>query len=159
MLKAICFTLICLAITSCKKNTPEKIALEFLNVLYNEHNLLKADEFITDESKQILEQFKLIDEGAVQLIAENNQTIKYYYRIVKEKCRIENDSAIIIVQINPINNEMPVLLRKINNVWKVDLTDNEIIQNKVEADMDEAIGIMAPWSDLIMVEADTVQSK
>ncbi len=93
------------------------------------------------------------------MIDENSEAIKYGCRIIKEKCRIEPDSAFITVWIEPLNDEMQVLLRKENDVWKVDLTDNEIIESKVESDMDKALEIMSPLTDSIMVQTDTSRNK
>ena len=63
-------------ISSCsgKKATPENVALDFYNQLFNEHNLEKASELVTAASKEKLRNdFKFI-EGALQIVQEATPT-------------------------------------------------------------------------------------
>lgn len=108
-------------ISSCsgKKSTPENVALEFYNQLFNEHNLEKASELVTAASKEKLSNdFKFI-EGALQIVQEATPTT-YIYKVDADKSKIGNDSAFIHIWTSLDSTTMETLLIKENETWLVD---------------------------------------
>ena len=133
-----------------KKQTPDQVAIDFFNVLYNEHDIEKAEAYCTEESKEKLKTTIRAIEGAMQIIDESNQ-IKYDYSIVKERSQIENDSALMVVKSSLDTTTMKLLLVKINDAWKVDFNYEEpVIQKEL---IDEVLEIMKPLSDSITVSS------
>ena len=108
-------------ISSCsgKKATPENVALDFYNQLFNEHNLEKASELVTAASKEKLRNdFKFI-EGALQIVQEATPTT-YIYKVDADKSKIGNDSAFIHIWTSLDSTTMETLLIKENETWLVD---------------------------------------
>ena len=148
----LCLAFISLFFYGCvsKKQTPEQVAIDFFNVLYNEHDIEKAEAYCTEESKEKLKTTIRAIEGAMQIIDESNQ-IKYNYSIVKERSEIENDSALMVVKSSLDTTTMKLLLVKINDAWKVDFNYEEpVIQKEL---IDEVLEIMKPLSDSITVSS------
>lgn len=116
----ICFVLgVVLCSCSGKKATPEHVALDFYNRLFNEHNLEKAADLVTVESREKLENdFKFI-EGALQIVQEA-EPVKYIYKVDESKTVIKNDSAFIQVWTSLDSTTMETLLIKSNENWLVD---------------------------------------
>ena len=100
-----------------KKSTPETVALDFYNLLFNEHNLEKAADLVTLESREKLKNdFKFI-EGALQIVQES-EPIKYVYKVDESKTVIKNDSAFIQVWTSLDSTTMETLLIKSNETIK-----------------------------------------
>lgn len=134
-----------------KEQSPEQVAIDFFNVLYNEHDIEKAEAYCTEESKEKLKTTIRAIEGAMQIIDASNQT-KYEYSIVKEKSRIEKDSALIAVTSSLDSTTMKLMLVHIHDEWMVDFNYKEpVIQKEL---IDEVLEIMKPFSDSITVQKE-----
>ena len=137
-----------------KKNSPQEITLDFFNVLYNEHDLEKAEAYCTEESKEKLRSTIRAIEGAIQLTDEDEIT-EYKYEIVEERSEIKNDSAFMTVRSSLDTSTMKIMLIKINEEWKVDFDYEEPVIDK--GLIDELLEVMKPFSDSITVEMDTTE--
>lgn len=89
--------LLCIGFWSCsKKKTPETIAEQFYHTLYNEHDLEKAEQLVTESSRDKLHSdFKFI-EGTLALLA-SEQEINYSFRALTEKTYTSGDSTFVFV--------------------------------------------------------------
>ncbi|MBK7038860.1 MAG: hypothetical protein IPH42_21685 [Bacteroidetes bacterium] len=86
-------------------------------MLYNKHDLEKAELLVTDSSKEKLRNdFKFI-EGALQIVEEKNPT-HYDYKIAEQKTIIKNDSAFVFVTSSLDTTEMKILLLNVNKPGK-----------------------------------------
>lgn len=134
-----------------KHQSPEQVAIDFFNVLYNEHDIEKAEAYCTEESKEKLKTTIRAIEGAMQIIDASNQTT-YKYSVIKEQSKIENDSALMVVKSSLDSTQMKLMLVKINDEWKVDFNYEEpVIQKEL---IDEVLEIMKPFSDSITVQKE-----
>ena len=138
-----------------KKDTPERVALDFFDLLYNEHNLEKAELLVTDSSKEKLRNdFKFI-EGALQIVEEKNPT-HYDYKIAEQKTAIKNDSAFVFVTSSLDTTEMKILLLSINDKWKIDFNYDEQLMNAANKDLvDDVLEIMESFVDSVGVQEVT----
>lgn len=142
-----------------KKKSPEQITLDFFELLYNKHDLEKAELLVTDSSKEKLRNdFKFI-EGALQIVEEKNPT-HYDYKIAEQKTKIKNDSAFVFVTSSLDTTEMKILLLNINNSWKIDFNYDEQLINAANKDLvNDVLEIMEGFVDSVGVEAGTIEEK
>jgi len=142
-----------------KKETPEQIALNFFDLLYNEHDLEKAELLVTDASREKLRNdFKFI-EGALQIVEEKDPT-QYDYIIAKEKTIIKNDSAFVVVSSSLDTTAMKILLLSINNSWKIDFNYDEQLMNTANKDLvNDVLKIMESFVDSVGVQTDTLLAR
>lgn len=146
-----CLTLI-LFIFGCssKQLSPEDVAVDFFNVLYNEHDIEKAEKYCTPESREKLKSTIRAIEGAMQIVDGDDQS-KYTYTVIAEQSKIEKDSALITVISSLDSLPMHLKLVNLDEGWKVDFNYQEpVIQKEL---IDEVLEIMKPYSDSITVEA------
>lgn len=155
MLKVSIFAMLLTGIifSSCssKKYTPESVAVEFYDLLYNEHNLEKASALVTDASKEKLSNdFKFI-EGALQII-EASEPTKYIYRVDESKSVIKNDSAFIHVWSSLDSTSMQTLLLNINNSWFVDFNYTIPVDAFNEELIKEVLTEMEQYVDTVKID-------
>jgi len=143
------------AACSTKRNTPEQVALDFFDVLYNEHDIEKAEAFCTEESKENLRNTIRTIEGSLQIV-DDEERQKYLYTIVPEQSDIKNDHALMTVRSSLDTTTLKLMLVKINDEWKVDFNYEEDVIDK--GLIDEVLEIMEPFSDSITVEVDTANA-
>jgi hypothetical protein len=138
-----------------KKGTPEQVTLNFFDLLYNKHDLEKAELLVTDSSKEKLRNdFKFI-EGALQIVEEKNPT-HYDYKIAEQKTEIKNDSAFVFVTSSLDTTEMKILLLNINNSWKIDFNYDEQLINAANKDLvNDVLEIMESFVDSVGVQSGT----
>ncbi len=149
----LCLIALAIIFSGCatKHQSPEQVAIDFFNVLYNEHDIEKAEAYCTEESKEKLKTTIRAIEGAMQIIDASNQTT-YKYSVIKEQSKIENDSALMVVKSSLDSMQMKLMLVKINDEWKVDFNYEEpVIQKEL---IDEVLEIMKPFSDSITVQKE-----
>ncbi len=147
-----CIITVLLFCCTAKKETPEQVALNFFDLLYNEHNLEKAELLVTDASvEKLRNDFKFI-EGALQIVEEKNPT-HYDYKIAEQKTRIKNDSAFVVVCSTLDTTEMKILLLQINQQWKIDFNYDEHLMQTANKDLvDDVLQIMEKFVDSVGVE-------
>jgi hypothetical protein len=139
-------------ISSCsgKKATPENVALDFYNLLFNEHNLEAASELVTMESREKLKNdFKFI-EGALQIVDQDN-SIEYIYKVDEKKSKISNDSAFIHVWSSLDSASMQTLLLKQNNQWLVDFNYTPPMDNINTELVEDVLKEMQQFVDTVEV--------
>ena len=124
-------------------------------MLYNKHDLEKAELLVTDSSKEKLRNdFKFI-EGALQIVEEKNPT-HYDYKIAEQKTEIKNDSAFVFVTSSLDTTEMKILLLNINNSWKIDFNYDEQLINAANKDLvNDVLEIMESFVDSVGVQSGT----
>jgi len=143
-------TAILLSSCSTKKSTPESVAIEFYNLLYNQHNLEAASALVTDASKDKLRNdFKFI-EGALQII-EASEPTKYEYQAEENKSIIKNDSAFIHVWSSLDSTSMKTLLIRIDNKWRVDFNYTLPVDAFNEELIKEVLLEMKQFSDTVEI--------
>lgn len=141
-----------LIISSCsgKKATPENVALDFYNQLFNEHNLEKASELVTAASKEKLRNdFKFI-EGALQIVQEAKPTT-YIYKVDANKSKIGNDSAFIHIWTSLDSTTMETLLIKENEIWLVDFNYTPPVDAFNKELVDDVLKEMQQFADTVTV--------
>jgi hypothetical protein len=139
-------------ISSCsgKKATPENVALDFYNLLFNEHDLEKASALVTVESREKLKNdFKFI-EGALQIVDQDN-SIQYIYKVDETKSKISNDSAFIHVWSSLDSASMQTLLLKQNEQWLVDFNYTPPMENINTELVEDVLKEMQQFVDTIEV--------
>jgi hypothetical protein len=139
-------------ISSCsgKKATPENVALDFYNQLFNEHNLEKASELVTAASKEKLRNdFKFI-EGALQIVQEATPTT-YIYKVDADKSKIGNDSAFIHIWTSLDSTTMETLLIKENETWLVDFNYTPPVDAFNKELIDDVLTEMQQFVDSVTV--------
>ncbi|MBK9454866.1 MAG: hypothetical protein WBP31_18735 [Chitinophagales bacterium] len=139
-------------ISSCsgKKATPENVALDFYNQLFNEHNLEKASELVTAASKEKLRNdFKFI-EGALQIVQEATPTT-YIYKVDADKSKIGNDSAFIHIWTSLDSTTMETLLIKENETWLVDFNYTPPVDAFNKELIDDVLTEMQQFVDTVTV--------
>ena len=139
-------------ISSCsgKKATPENVALDFYNQLFNEHNLEKASELVTAASKEKLRNdFKFI-EGALQIVQEATPTT-YIYKVDADKSKIGNDSAFIHIRTSLDSTTMETLLIKENETWLVDFNYTPPVDAFNKELIDDVLTEMQQFVDTVTV--------
>ena len=139
-------------ISSCsgKKATPENVALDFYNQLFNEHNLEKASELVTAASKEKLRNdFKFI-EGALQIVQEATPTT-YIYKVDADKSKIGNDSAFIHIWTSLDSTTMETLLIKENETWLVDFNYTPPVDAFNKELVDDVLTEMQQFVDSVTV--------
>lgn len=139
-------------ISSCsgKKATPENVALDFYNQLFNEHNLEKASELVTAASKEKLRNdFKFI-EGALQIVQEAKPTT-YIYKVDANKSKIGNDSAFIHIWTSLDSTTMETLLIKENEIWLVDFNYTPPVDAFNKELVDDVLKEMQQFADTVTV--------
>lgn len=139
-------------ISSCsgKKATPENVALDFYNQLFNEHNLEKASELVTAASKEKLRNdFKFI-EGALQIVQEATPTT-YIYKVDADKSKIGNDSAYIHIWTSLDSTTMETLLIKENETWLVDFNYTPPVDAFNKELIDDVLTEMQKFVDTVTV--------
>lgn len=139
-------------ISSCsgKKATPENVALDFYNQLFNEHNLEKASELVTAASKEKLRNdFKFI-EGALQIAQEATPTT-YIYKVDADKSKIGNDSAFIHIWTSLDSTTMETLLIKENETWLVDFNYTPPVDAFNKELIDDVLTEMQQFVDTVTV--------
>lgn len=139
-------------ISSCsgKKATPENVALDFYNQLFNEHNLEKACELVTAASKEKLRNdFKFI-EGALQIVQEATPTT-YIYKVDADKSKIGNDSAFIHIWTSLDSTTMETLLIKENETWLVDFNYTPPVDAFNKELIDDVLTEMQQFVDTVTV--------
>ena len=139
-------------ISSCsgKKATPENVALDFYNQLFNEHNLEKASELVTAASKEKLRNdFKFI-EGALQIVQEATPTT-YIYKVDADKSKIGNDSAFIHIWTKLVSTTMETLLIKENETWLVDFNYTPPVDAFNKELIDDVLTEMQQFVDTVTV--------
>lgn len=139
-------------ISSCsgKKATPENVALDFYNQLFNEHNLEKASELVTAASKEKLRNdFKFI-EGALQIVQEATPTT-YIYKLDADKSKIGNDSAFIHIWTSLDSTTMETLLIKENETWLVDFNYTPPVDAFNKELIDDVLTEMQQFVDTVTV--------
>ena len=139
-------------ISSCsgKKATPENVALDFYNQLFNEHNLEKASELVTAASKEKLrDDFKFI-EGALQIVQEATPTT-YIYKVDADKSKIGNDSAFIHIWTSLDSTTMETLLIKENETWLVDFNYTPPVDAFNKELIDDVLTEMQQFVDTVTV--------
>lgn len=139
-------------ISSCsgKKATPENVALDFYNQLFNEHNLEKASELVTAASKEKLRNdFKFI-EGALQIVQEATPTT-YIYKVDADKSKIGNDSAFIHIWTSLDSTTMETLLIKENETWLVDFNYTPPVDAFNKELIDDVLTEMQKFVDTVTV--------
>lgn len=146
--------LFCLS-TGCKQHpSAETTALQFFDVLYNEHDLDKAETLVTESSKEKLRNdFKFI-EGALHIV-KNEEPVHYDYAIVEDKTLIKSDSAFVTVKTVADGSEMKILLLQVKGDWKIDLNYVEISENTaVKVLTDKVMEVMENRLDSIVVAGE-----
>ena len=146
------FLLAAIIISSCsgKKATPENVALDFYNQLFNEHNLEKASELVTAASKEKLRNdFKFI-EGALQIVQEATPTT-YIYKVDADKSKIGNDSAFIHIWTSLDSTTMETLLIKENETWLVDFNYTPPVDAFNKELIDDVLTEMQQFVDTVTV--------
>lgn len=139
-------------ISSCsgKKATPENVALDFYNQLFNEHNLEKASELVTAASKEKLRNdFKFI-EGALQIVQEATPTT-YIYKVDADKSKIGNNSAFIHIWTSLDSTTMETLLIKENETWLVDFNYTPPVDAFNKELIDDVLTEMQQFVDTVTV--------
>ena len=124
-------------------------------MLYNKHDLEKAELLVTDSSKEKLRNdFKFI-EGALQIVEEKNPT-HYDYKIAEQKTIIKNDSAFVFVTSSLDTTEMKILLLNVNDNWKIDFNYDEQLINAANKDLvNDVLEIMESFVDSVGAQSGT----
>ncbi|MFI5172165.1 MAG: hypothetical protein ACHQFW_07215 [Chitinophagales bacterium] len=142
-----------IVLSSCasKKSSPEEVTLSFFNLLYNDHDLEKAELLVTEASREKLRNdFKFI-EGALQFVEEKEPT-RYEYKVEKEKTEIENDSAFVFISSSLDTSHMKILLLSIKEEWKIDFNYDEHTLNVANKDLiDDVLETMEGFVDSVSV--------
>lgn len=152
-LKLPLFILIGFVIASCstKKSTPESVALSFYDVLYNDHDLEKAAELVTEASKEKLRNDFNFIEGALQIIEESTPTV-YTYEVIPTKTIIKNDSAFIFVRSSLDTSAMQTLLLNVNGEWLIDFNYNVPVDAFSKEIINNVLEVMDKYADKAIIE-------
>lgn len=144
------FGILLISACSKKQHAPDEVAVNFYNVLFNEHDVEKASEFVTPDSREKLKNdFKFI-EGALQIVQEA-EPVKYIYQTDAKKSSIKNDSAFIYVWTSLDSTTMETLLLKVNDEWLVDFNYTPPVDAFNSILIDEVINEMSKFADSVTV--------
>lgn len=116
------FALLLPLVPACKPEpTPEDVALQFFEHLYNDHNLEKAELLVTNASRTKLHaDFKYI-EGALGLLADGREK-EFEFKVEYAQTRMQGDSAFVYVWSSVDDSTMETLLIKEAEQWRIDFT-------------------------------------